>query len=368
MLRGVVVFGRLLREAGLDVGTGRIALAAAALDLVSITDRDNVYWALRLTLVSRHEDLEAFDRAFAAWFDRTLIPAPLPRRADETERQLQGRTGQVADSGAGEVNEASPGWTAEELLRRKDFATLSNDEFAELRALIRAVSASRPLRRTRRRRVDPRGDVLDLRRMARLSLATAGEPIERSYRGRTFSPRKLVVLCDVSGSMEPYARALLLFVHALVSAGPRVEVFAFGTRLTRLTQDLRGRNVEQSLEAAAERIVDWSGGTRIGASLKQFNDEWGRRALSRGSIVVILSDGWEREDSALVANEMGRLSRAAYATIWVNPLKGHPEYQPLAGGMRAALPYVDRFVAGQNLDDLCVLAEVIRGIERRHAA
>jgi uncharacterized protein with von Willebrand factor type A (vWA) domain len=168
--------------------------------------------------------------------------------------------------------------------------------------------------------------------------------------------------------MESYTRALLLFLHAVVGSGRGVEVFAFGTRLTRLTDELRTRDPEQALAAAARRVVDWASGTRIGASLKTFNDVWGRRALTRGAVVVIVSDGWEREDATLVAREMARLQRAAYAIVWVNPLKGSPEYQPLAGGMRAALPYVDRFVAGHNLASLEELAGVLAGIERRHAA
>jgi uncharacterized protein with von Willebrand factor type A (vWA) domain len=172
----------------------------------------------------------------------------------------------------------------------------------------------------------------------------------------------------VSGSMEAYSRALLLFVHALVGSGRGVEAFAFGTRLTRLTPELEGRDPEAALEDASKRVSDWSGGTRIGESLKAFNDEWGRRALTRGAVVVVVSDGWERDDAALVGREMARLARQAYAVVWVNPLKGHPEYQPLAGGMRAALPYVDRFLPGQNLASLEELADVLAGIERRHAA
>jgi len=168
--------------------------------------------------------------------------------------------------------------------------------------------------------------------------------------------------------MEAYPRALLLFMHAAVGSGRGVEVFVFGTRLFRLTDEFRTRDPEEALAAAARRVVDWAAGTRIGASLKTFNDTWGRRALTRGAAVVIVSDGWEREDPALVAREMARLRRAAYAIIWVNPLKGNPEYQPLAEGMRAALPFVDRFVAGHNLASLEELAGVLAGIERRHAA
>src|SRR5262249_50906123 len=171
-----------------------------------------------------------------------------------------------------------------------------------------------------------------------------------------------------SGSMEAYSRALLLFVHAVVGSGRDVEAFAFGTRLTRLTADLRSRDPERALAAAAERVVDWSGGTRIGSALQPYNHEWGRRGLTRGAVVVVVSDGWERESATLVGDQMARLARQAFAVIWVNPLKGSPEYQPLAGGMRAALPYVDRFLPGQNLAGLEELAEVLSGIERRHAA
>jgi hypothetical protein len=207
-----------------------------------------------------------------------------------------------------------------------------------------------------------------MRRLARRSLARGGDPIERTFRRRIDVPRKLVVLCDVSGSMEAYTRALLLFLHAVVGSGRGVEVFVFGTRLIRLTDEFRTRDPEQALAAASKRVVDWAGGTRIGASLRTFNDIWGRRALSRGAAVVIVSDGWERQDATLVAEQMQRLQRAAYAIVWVNPLKGNPDYQPLAGGMRAALPYVDRFVAGHNLASLEELAGVLAGIERRHAA
>jgi uncharacterized protein with von Willebrand factor type A (vWA) domain len=207
-----------------------------------------------------------------------------------------------------------------------------------------------------------------MRRLVRESLGTGGDAIERTFRSRVHVPRKLVILCDVSGSMEAYARALVLFLHALARSGRGVETFAFGTRLTRLTRELIIRDPEGALQAASESVVDWSGGTRIGHSLKAFNDEWGRRALTRGAVVVIVSDGWEREDAAVVGNEMARLARQAYAVVWVNPLKGHPDYQPLAGGMRAALPHVDRFLSGHNLASLEELADVLTGIERRHAA
>jgi uncharacterized protein len=372
IVRQIVTFGRCLREAGLEVGPGRLADALTGLSHVELSASDDVYWALRATLVTRAEEIEPFDRAFQAWFmraptrpeARTAEPPQLPRFLEQRVR----RDGADGDGSEPDGEPVQIGWSAHELLRRKDFAAMTPEEFARLRALIQEVAARRPLRRSRRSRAHHRGRIVDLRRLTRLSLSTGGDPIERAFRRRADVPRKLVVLCDVSGSMEKYTRPLLLFLHAVVGSGRGVEVFAFGTRLTRLTQELRTRDPEKALAAAAERVVDWAAGTRIGAALKAYNDLWGRRALTRGAIVVIVSDGWEREDSALVAREMARLRRAAYGVVWVNPLKGNPEYQPLAGGMRAALPFVDKFVSGHDLASLEELADVLVGINRRHAA
>jgi uncharacterized protein with von Willebrand factor type A (vWA) domain len=370
-VRHVVTFGRVLREAGLEVGPGRIADALAGLDRVGVGAQADVYWTLRTTLVSRVEDVDSFDRAFAAWFLRAPSPLthrdvePSPLRARALQRRM--RTDAVGDAADGE-EPTEIGWSEHELLRHKDFAAMTPDEFARAARALAEVATSRPVRRSRRLRPHTRGRQVDLRRLVRRSLACGGDPIEPTFRRRVDVPRKLVVLCDVSGSMEAYTRALLLFLHAVVRSGRGVDVFAFGTRITRLTDELQSRDPERALAAAARRVVDWAGGTRIGASLKTFNDVWGRRALSRGAVVVIVSDGWERQDVTLVAREMQRLQRAAYAVVWVNPLKGSPEYQPLAGGMRAALPYVDRFVAGHNLASLEELASVLVGIERRHAA
>ena len=366
----VVTFGRVLREAGLEVGPGRLVDALTGLDRVDLTRQDDVYWTLRQTLVARHEDLEAFDLAFRAWFLRAPT-APVFRRETEVQSLRLLRRGteskQGDDAGAG-GELTTLGYSADELLRQRDFAELTRDEFDAVARLVSQIVAGRPRRRSRRLRPHHRGRDLDMRRLVRASLGTGGDAIERAYRSRLHVPRKLVVICDVSGSMEAYSRALVLFLHALSRTGSGVEAFAFGTRLTRLTPDLEGRDPDSALQAAATRVADWSGGTRIGASLKSFNDEWGRRALTRGAIVVIASDGWEREEASVVGREMARLARQAYAVIWVNPLKGHPDYQPLAGGMRAALPYVDRFLSGHNLASLEELADVLTGIERRHAA
>lgn len=370
--RHVVTFGRVLREAGLEVGPGRVADALTGLELVGVGRPDDVYWTLRTTLVTRREELVPFDRAFRAWFLR--LPEAAPRRPPPDARpaapgaQRVRRDAQLRDENAEPGDPESVGWSAHEILRRKDFAAMGPEELRAARALIEDIVASRPRRRSRRLQPHRRGRVLDLRRLARSSVATGGDPIVRRFRRRAEAPRKVVLLCDVSGSMEAYSRALLLLLHAMVRSGPGVEVFAFATRLTRLTPELRSRDPDQALARAAERVVDWAGGTRIGTSLKVFNDVWGRRALTRGAVVVIASDGWERADPALLGREMARLQRAAYAVVWVSPLRGSAHYEPLGGGMRAALPYVDRFLAGHNIASLEELADLLGGIERRRGA
>jgi hypothetical protein len=369
LVGAVVAFSRALRVAGVRTAPGRATEALGGLAHVDAGSRDDVYWTLRQTLVSRHEDLEPFDRLFGEWFEHAgeaERPPPIRGGALAGARRTASAEG-VARSEAPAAAEEGAGWSREEVLRRKDFATMTAGELAEVRALMARLLTERPRRRTRRLRPHRRGPVLDLRRVARESVGTGGDPVVRAFRRATTAPRKIVLLCDVSGSMEPYARALLLFMHAAVGSGPGVEAFAFGTRLSRLTPAVVVRDPERALAAVAERVVDWAGGTRIGESLRQFNAEWGRRAHVRGAVVVIVSDGWEREDPELVAAEMARLARTAYAVIWVNPLKGHPGYQPLARGMQAALPHVDRFLPGANLADLEALAGVVAGIGRRHA-
>jgi len=368
VIRHVVTFGRVLREAGLEVGPGRVADALRGLDAVELDRQDDVYWTLRQTLVSRRGDVEAFDRAFQAWFLDAAVQPPAATKPPQT----RGERRKGAPPGPGpelDGSETSLGtWSEEELLRTKDFASMTPEEFARAKRLIQAIAVTRPLRRTRRLRRNSKGHALDVRGLVRASLATGGDPVERAFRSRKEAPRKLVLILDVSGSMEAYARALLLYLHAARGSGRGVETFAFATRLTRLTPELGARNPETAFEAAAGRVQDWSGGTRIGASLKAYNDEWGRRALTCGAVVVILSDGCERGDAELAGREMERLARQAFAVVWVNPLKGHAEYEPLAAGMRAALPHVDRFLSGHDVVSLESLGSVLGGIERRHAA
>ena len=368
VVRHIVTFGRVLREVGVEVGPGRIADALKGLDPVELARQDDVYWTLRQTLVSRREDLESFDIAFNSWF-LGAPGAPPQRRAAQPpkgERRKGGEPGPGTEIDGGETEIG--GWSADELLRTKDFGAMNPDELARAKKLIQAIAVTRPRRRTRRLRPDSKGRALDVRGLLRASLSTGGDPVQRAFRSRADAPRKLVLILDVSGSMDAYARALLLYLHAARGAGRRVETFAFGTRLTRLTPELGSRNPETAFAAAAARVADWSGGTRIGESLKAYNDEWGRRGLTRGAVVVILSDGCERGDTRLAGREMERLARQAFALVWVNPLKSHPQYEPQAGGMRAALPYIDRLVSGHDVASLEALGTVLGGIERRHAA
>lgn len=368
VVRHIVTFGRVLREVGVEVGPGRVADALRGLDSVELARQDDVYWTLRQTLVSRREDLESFDIAFDSWFLGAAGVQPKKRATErpDGERRKGGEPGPGPEIDGGETEVG--GWNADELLRTKDFGAMTPDELVRAKKLIQAIAIARPRRRTRRLRPDAKGHALDVRALVRASLSTGGDPVQRAFRSRGEALRKLVLILDVSGSMDAYARAMLLYLHAASGAGRRVETFAFGTRLTRLTPELGSRDTETAFAAASKRVVDWSGGTRIGESLKAYNDEWGRRALTRGAVVVILSDGCERGDTQLVGREMERLARQAFAVVWVNPLKGHPQYEPQAGGMRAALPYVDRFLPGHDVASLEALGTVLGGIERRHAA
>jgi uncharacterized protein len=371
-LRGVrrlVGFGRLLRARGLPVGTGRIlefCRAAAAMDRF---DRDSLYIAGRLTMIARHEDFEAYDLAFQQYFPRDgglADTGGLSSSRIEVEREIELLVGEAlpenqVGAGEGGDEEVTIGLVASgtEVLRAKSFEDLSESERREADAAIRNLAVALPLRRARRYRASPRGRRFDLRRTLRASLRTQGEPFRRAWRDRRTKRRPLVLLLDVSGSMSSYSRALLQFGYAAVRAGQRVEVFAFGTRLTRLTRALRRSEPDVALRQVAESVIDWEGGTRIGASLKELLDRYGQQSWMRGSVVVLCSDGLERGDPALLAAQMARLGRVAHRLVWVNPLKGSPRYQPLARGMAAALPHVDSFLPGHNLQSLESLCEVL---------
>ena len=363
--RFAVAFARLLRCAGLDVPIGAVITYVEALGRVGLDDRSATYWAGRATLVRNPEDIEVYDRAFAVFWQR--------RSTDglHVEPEIQRVTLAVddedgADGGDGEHEaDGDPQivlrFSAAEVLRHKDFAGYDDDELRLAQALMTRLRLAGPPRISFRMTASRRGARPDLRRTIRHALRAGGEPIRRAWRDPGDRLRRLVLLVDISGSMEPYARALLRFVQAAVGGRQRVEAFALGTRLTRLTRELGGRDPDSALRRAGERVEDWSGGTRLGECLRTFNDEWGTRGTARGAIVVVLSDGWDRGDPALLAEQMERLQRVVHSLIWVNPLKVTPGYAPLARGMAAALPYVDHFVEGHSLAAMEELATVIAG-------
>jgi hypothetical protein len=286
--------------------------------------------------VARPQDVPVYDRVFASFFARVGPPAPVQMRIRAHVEEVKV-----------DLALASP----VELLREKSFDRCSAEELAELAALMAQATLSPPLRRTRRRIAARRG-VPDLRRTLRRSFRTGGEPLERAWRTRQRRPRRVVFLLDVSGSMADYSRALLMFSHAMLRADRHSEAFAFGTRLTRLTRALAATDLDEALRGAAEEVVDWNGGTRIGESLKRFLDDYGHPGIGRGAVIVICSDGLEVGDPELLADQMARLSRLAHRVVWLNPLKGNPDYEPLVRGMRAALPHVDVFASGHNLASL----------------
>lgn len=360
-----VAFARVLRGVGVAAPTGSVLTFAEALALTGLDRREAVYWAGRTTLLRRPEDRELYDRAFAVFWEQR-------RGSGETGEEEPARTLTLAldeDEGDDGDGQAEAGdereditlrFSAVEVLRSKDFAEYSDDELVQCQHLMSQLRLAGPPRRSLRLQPSRgRGRRPDLRRTVRASMAVGGEPVIPRRKEPGERLRRLIVILDVSGSMEPYARALLRFVHAAVAGRQRVEAFALGTRLTRMTRELTSRDPDRALSRAAEQVVDWSGGTRLGEGLRTFNDEWGVRGLARGAIVVVLSDGWDRGEPALLAEQMARLARVSARIVWVNPLKVTPGYAPLARGMAAALPYVDDFVEGHSVAALDELAAVI---------
>lgn len=361
-----VAFCRLLRRYGVQVPATASLVYAEALAVVGLSGREPVYWAGRATLISRPEDVGAYDRAFSSFYlggaGRRHVGEPSPwamKVVSVRDASAEGAEGDVVwlerDGGQAQVR-----YSRAEVLRRKDFALCSADELAELERLMARRRWRGPVRRSRRYIPVARGSRHpDLPRTVRRALRAGGEPVQRAWKAPGTRPRRIVLLCDISGSMEPYARVLMRFLHLVVSGRARVEAFTVGTRLTRLTRELARYDPDVALARAAGQVVDWSSGTRLGEALQEFNDRWGVRGLARGAVTMIFSDGWDRGDPEVLATEMARLSRVAYKVVWVNPLKGSPGYAPLARGMAAALPYVDNFVEGHSLSSLDDLAGLL---------
>jgi uncharacterized protein with von Willebrand factor type A (vWA) domain len=353
-----------LRAQGSRIGLGELLSAVRCLNAVNAGSREEARLALRIALCSERADLERFDLAFTAVYGDGRVRSAENPLADlgAIERAALPSVG-IPDPGrgrAGEDAETVPAaYSDVELLHDKDFARFSAAEMALARELIARLARRHPTRLSRRTRVSRRrGHIPDLRHTVYESLRTGGEPVHRRWRRPTRRPRQLVLVCDVSGSMAPYARMLMQYMHAAVVARRRVEAFAFGTRLTRITQELAGRDHDRALDRAAAAVTDFSGGTRIGDAIAELNRVHGRR-LGRGSVVVVLSDGWDRGEPEQLDVEMARLRRAAYRLVWLNPLAAHPDYQPLARGMRAAVPHTDRLLAGNSIASLQELAELL---------
>jgi len=362
----LAALGAAMRSGGARVGVGEVLTAHRALAGVDASSRGESERALRAALCSRREDLPVFAQAFADCFGPDAGAPPPPAGPDETMRLALphapggGRGGEDAPPESPFAPDPVPAaWSAVELLKAKDFAAYTDAERAQARALIARLGRRGPLRRSRRTRATRRhSERPDPRATLRVALRHGGEPIERRWREPTLRPRPLVLVCDVSGSMEPYARALLQYCHACVAARRRVEAFAFGTRLTRVTRELERRDPDAALERAAHAVADWHGGTRIGDAIATLNRVHGRR-LGRGAVVVVLSDGWDRGEPEQLAAEMARLRRSSHRLIWLNPLKAHPGYEPLTRGMQAALPHVDTFLAGESIASLEELAGIL---------
>jgi uncharacterized protein with von Willebrand factor type A (vWA) domain len=382
----VGALSRRLHDAGLPITPGRSVDFARALTLVRPIARRRLYWTARAVFVSDPAQVNAFDAVFFSVFGsgapgedldleeaQTVVsppddrPKPEHKAAVGDSEVLDPRTSVSsslpsepdADEEPAEVDVPLAMASDEELLRRRSFDALEPHELAQLYRLMSRLELATPLRRTRRYEKGRHGEHIDMRRTLRASLRTVGDPIRLARRRRRIVPRRLVMLCDISGSMEPYARAYLQFLTCAAASGPNAEAFVFATRLTRLTRALASRNPERAIQRAAAAAPDWSSGTRIGDALKEFNDRHGRRGMARGAVIVILSDGWERGDPMLVGREMERLARLAHRIVWVNPRVSAGAFSVQSGGMVAALPHCDALVSGHSFQALGEVVEAI---------
>ena len=351
-------FTRALKAAGVPVTPDRAHGFVEATSLVGLDSQQATYWAGRATLCAGPDDLARYDQVFEAWFDPR---GELPRRRESgppmpVSPTLPSVDGEADGDGGGDVLRAAA--TATDVLRQRDVASLDAAERQRLAAMFATLRPTAPVRRTARHAPWRRGR-LDASRTMRDSLRRMGEPGDLAWRRRRVRPRRVVLLVDVSGSMSAYADALLRLSHRFVATQPRAEVFTIGTRLTHVTRALRHRDADRALIAAGEAVPDWSGGTRLGETLRVFLDRWGQRGMARGSVVVVFSDGWERGDAALLGEQLARLQRIAHHVVWVNPHRGKPGYEPVQQGIAAALPYVDDFVAGHSMATFEELMEVV---------
>ena len=366
---GAVALASALRGAGMPVGPDRVQRFVEALDHVDVRDRTAVYWAGRATLCAHPEHITRYDNVFAAFFDGRVADMkraqPRPAAQQTTALALPGQDDRRRDEPEDEDQTALvANASSVEVLRRRDVASLDDEDRRHLERLLARFAMPGAQRRTRRWQPDRSGAV-DRGRTVRALLRSGGEITDLRHRSVRYRPRRVVLLVDISGSMTPYADTLLRFAHAAARGRQRTEIFSIGTRLTRLTRELSHRDADTAMAAVAATIPDWSGGTRLGAQLKAFLDRWGQRGMARGAIVVVMSDGWERDDPTLLGEQMARLHRLAHRVVWANPRRARPGFEPLVGGLLAALPHVDAFVDGHSLAAYEHLADVVAG--RREA-
>jgi uncharacterized protein with von Willebrand factor type A (vWA) domain len=369
----IVGFVHLLRSMDIKVGAGQTVDFCRAMAEVPITDRDALHDAALCTLITKPEEIPLFETAFAFYFrplsdfDPAQLAIPVvrvPQRPLRIPRRKPKPQQEGADQPEEEQTEEQKvgltlAYSSSETLRTRDFGSFSYEEVQQARDMMRRMRWRPALRRTRRKRASKRRGSIDLRQIMRSSMRFAGEPLRMAYRRPRFRRRPLVVLCDISGSMDRYSRMLLHFVHTLSDGIGQVETFVFGTRLTRITRLLRSKDVDDAVALVSNQVLDWSGGTRIGNTIREFNVRWSRRVMSHGPVVLIISDGWDRGDPTLLSREMARLQRSCHRLIWLNPLLGNPRYQPLTQGMQAALPYIDDFLAVHNLQSVEQLGQVL---------
>jgi uncharacterized protein with von Willebrand factor type A (vWA) domain len=376
LLHNLLLFGRLCKGLGMDVNPERMIEAAHVLEYIGLVNRNDVYHALLVLMVTKQRDIALFDRAFQEFWRRppegytTLDLRSMGEQRHKRKTQFLPSLDSDADGGDDRGKPAVdpallaivPTNSDQAALRTKDFAQMTGEELDAARAIVAQLPRSVGLRRTRRYQPG-QGKLLDARRAFRENLRYAGEPIEQPTRMRRWKPRPLVLICDISGSMERYTRIMLHFVHTLANSLYQVESFVYSTSLTRITHPVRQKSVDMALRQVGQQVHDWGGGTKTGDALRAFNYHWSRRVLGRGAVVMLITDGWDRGDPDMLRVAIALLQRSCHRLIWLNPLLGAPEYEPLARGTQAMLPYVDDFLPVHNLASLEMIVKELRRVD-----
>jgi len=399
LLFRLVEFGRILWEVGIEVGPRQMLDLIETLNYIDVKNKEDFYNTLKCCLVTKHEQEAVFTQMFGYyWFIRDkkqkkaeqngkakreekqmrLPPSERKRLAEhmnselhkenrqeirQTERR-QARSAKEDDyEDDDEGNPQGTAYSAIEQLRKKDFENFTWDEVQEAKRLMAEMHWHLGMRPTHRKKPIRNGSYPDMRRLIRRNLKYGGEIIELTWRDIKRKPRPLVIICDISGSMSLYSRLLLHFIHTISNGLMNVEAFVFGTRLTRITRQLKRRDVDDAVRDVSKSVQDWSGGTRIGDALHYFNHHWSKRVLGRGAVVLVISDGWDRGESNTLQVEMDRLQHSCHRLIWLNPLLGSPDYRPLTVGMKTALPFIDNFLPAHNLDSLIDLGKLLSTID-----